>query len=176
MINQTFPSFLYEQSIVTVNGHILWSLQWRGTTPRWQWWCTATVKCSRCDCPTQRGEQGEAQEQEERQGSLQPEGGGYKHSKWECMLCDSTRARTKRQETRGPGHERFGVIPEVTSYLYHSLLSTSVPRSPTNEPSQIPAAVSNLHTTALVEKEGKSHRAFSWGHMQWQRQQIREPF
>lgn len=86
-------------------------------------------------------------------GSLQPEGGVYEQQEWERTLCDST---VRGQSVRKPGHERFGGVPEVTSYLYHSLLSTSLTCSPTNGPSQIPAAVSNLHTTALVEKEGKS--------------------
>lgn len=61
---------------------------------------------------------------------------------------------------KGRGHERFGghIQGHKLSLPFLAIYQRAT-RSPTNEPSQIPAAVSNLHTTALVEKEGKSQRA-----------------
>lgn len=43
----------------------------------------------------------------ESKGDAQEEGRWQKCTESTC-LCDSTRARTKRQETKGLGHERFG--------------------------------------------------------------------
>lgn len=90
----------------------------KGDNTKMTRWCTATVNCSRCDCPTQRGEQGKAQEQEGGRGSLQPEGGVYKHSKSESA-CVTQHVRGQSVRKRGDR-----VMRGLGSYLRSQVIFT----------------------------------------------------
>lgn len=164
--NQTFPSFLYEQSIVTVNDHILRSLQWKGTTPRWRWWCTATVECSWCDCPTQQGEQGWRTRRRETAEVYR-----------ECMFVWLNTCEDKAPGNEGTGSwEVWGSDPRsqviVTIPCYLPALPVVLLMNLLKYLLQ-----SQTSTRQLLWKRRENHREpVSWGHMWRQRQQIGEPF